>query len=140
MDCNNVTEPAGVHILKENHAQENGQKTARRDFARLSGMLAGGQSFQTVSAVKEYFASLPRSQITLELLQEFQYDFTQVLYSVLTERHIEAHLLFGQPAAKNLTRHATVSLIDMLKWVSYSANAVVAALNESSRSNTIIGR
>lgn len=139
VDCNNVTEPAGVHILKENHAQENGQKTARMDFARLSGMLAGGQSFQTVSAVKEYFASLPRSQITLELLQEFQYDFTQVLYSVLTERHIEAHLLFGQPAAKNLTRHATVSLIDMLKWVSYSANAVVAALNESSRSNTIIG-
>ena len=139
IDRANVTQISGVHKLSLKGEQPQSSKPARMDFERISGLLAGGQSFQTVSAVKDYFASLPRTQITLELLQEFQYDFTQVLYSVLTERHIEAHLLFGQPAAKNLTRHATVSLIDMLKWVSYSSNAVVSALNESSRSNTIIG-
>ncbi len=138
-DRANVTEISGVHKLSLRGEQPQSSKPARMDFERVSGLLAGGQSFQTVSAVKEYFSSLPRAQITLELLQEFQYDFTQILYSVLTERHIEAHQLFGQPAAKQLTRHATVSLIDMLKWVSFSSNAVVAVLNESSRSNTIIG-
>lgn len=138
-DRSNVTEPSGVHVLPVTGSRQTPQRPQRMDFDRLSGLLAAGQSFQAVSAVKEYFSSLPRSQITLDLLQEFQYDYTQVLYSVLTERHIEAHLLFAQPAAKNLSRHATGSLIDMLKWVSHSTNAVVAALAESSRSNTIIG-
>ncbi len=138
-DRSNVTELSGVHILPAAGSRQTPQRPKRTDFDRLSGLLAAGQSFRAVSAVKEYFSSLPRSQITPELLQEFQYDYTQVLYSVLTERHIEAHLLFAQPAAKNLSRHAAGSLIDMLKWVSHSTNAIVAALAESSRSNTIIG-
>ena len=105
---------------------------------KLSGFLSAGQSFQAVTLVKDYFSSLPRAQISAALLQEFRSDYNQTLYALLTERHISAHRLFSQPGADALSRRSVDSLISMLKWVSFSAGAVVSVLSRSARSNTVV--
>lgn len=139
-DRDNVTEQGGVHVVSSN---EKGNPfdggCTRIDMDGLSLLLASGQAFKAIDMVKKYFSGLPRSQITAQLLQEFHYDFTQALYSVLTDRHIEAHQLFAKPAAQTLDRHSTDSLIDMMKWVSFVTNAVTTVITDASRSNTIVG-
>ncbi len=139
-DRNNVTDQGSVHVVslgEEKDPAKEGYK--QMDMDEISLLLASGQAFKAIDAVKRYFSSLPRRQISAQLLQEFHFDFTQVLYKVLSERHIEAHQLFAKPAAQALDRHAAGSLIDMMKWVSFTANAVTSAIADVSRSNTIVG-
>lgn len=139
-DRNNVTEQGGVHTVSLGQKEDSGEKGHKRiDMDNLSSLLASGQAFKAINEVKKYFSGLPRSQIDAQLLQEFHYDFTQVLYAVLSERHIEAHELFAKPAAQALDHHAAGSLIDMMKWVSFASNAVTQAISDVSRSNTIVG-
>lgn len=139
-DRNNVTEQGGVHIVSLGEKKDPSREGYKQiDMDNLSLLLTSGQAFKAIDAVKRYFSGLPRSQITAQLLQEFHFDFTQVLYSVLSDRHIEAHQLFAKPAAQTLDRHATGSLIDMMKWVSFMTNAVTTVITDASRSNTIVG-
>ena len=139
VDLENVLQRSGVHhIAPEQKSQEDADRAPGFPMEKLSGFLAAGQSFQAVTLVKDYFSSLPRAQISAALLQKFRFDYNQTLYALLAERHISAHLLFSQPGADALSRRATDSLISMLKWVSFSAGAVVSVLSRSARSNTVV--
>ena len=139
VDLENVLQRSGVHhIAPEQKSQEDADRAPGFPMEKLSGFLSAGQSFQAVTLVKNYFSSLPRAQISAALLQEFRSDYNQTLYALLTERHISAHLLFSQPGADALSRRSVDSLISMLKWVSFSAGAVVSVLSRSARSNTVV--
>lgn len=73
-------------------------------------------------------------------MQDFQLDFTQLLYGSLSERQIEAHQLFSLPDVQTLYSRAGSSLIDTLKWVSFITQQVTDAIQSSSRAQTITGR
>ena len=50
------------------------------DMAGLRELLAAVDAYRVIGRVKDYFSALPRAKITPQLLQDFQLDFTQLLY------------------------------------------------------------
>ncbi len=137
-DLENVLQKGGVHHSFAQGIQENKLENTKLDMEKLSDFLDAGKAFQAVTLVKDYFSSLPRMQITASMLQEFHSDYAQTLYALLARRHISAHLLFSQQGADVLSRRAADSLISMLKWVSFSTNAVVSVIKNAERSNTVV--
>ena len=105
-------------------------------MAGLRELLAAGDAYRVIGRVKDYFSALPRAKITPQLLQDFQLDFTQLLYGALSERQIEAHQLFSLPDVQTLYSRAGSSLIDTLKWVSFITQQVTDAIQSSSRAQT----
>lgn len=141
-DRENVTQSGGVHLLDPPGGGEKIQpgQPARMDMSGLRELLAAGDAYQAVGRVKDYFSSLPRAAITHQVLKDFQVDFNQVLYGVLSERQIEAHQLLTGSGAEEVSRRAPNSLIDTLKWASFAVQRAVEAIQSSSRSQTIAGR
>ena len=141
-DRENVTQSGGVHLLDPPGGGANipADKPARMDMAGLRELLAAGDAYRVIGRVKDYFSALPRAKITPQLLQDFQLDFTQLLYGSLSERQIEAHQLFSLPDVQTLYSRAGSSLIDTLKWVSFITQQVTDAIKSSSRAQTITGR
>lgn len=141
-DRQNVILSGGVHLLDPSGGKQPGpsDKPARMDLTGLKELLVSGDAYQVIGRVKDYFSSLPRNKITPQLLQDFQFDFTQLLYGVLAERQIEAHQIFSQPEADTVFRRAPKSLIDTLKWVSFSVQRAIEVLQAAGRSQTITGR
>ena len=141
-DRENVIQSGGVHLLDPPGGGANipADKPARMDMAGLRELLAAGDAYRVIGRVKDYFSALPRAKITPQLLQDFQLDFTQLLYGSLSERQIEAHQLFSLPDVQTLYSRAGSSLIDTLKWVSFITQQVADAIQSSSRAQTITGR
>ena len=90
--------------------------------------------------MRDYFSALPRERVTQQLLLDFQLDFNQLLFNALDERGIDTHAFFFQPDCETLYKRSASSLIDTLKWISFTAQRAAEAIQASGRAQTVTGR
>ncbi|RTE09194.1 response regulator transcription factor [Paenibacillus whitsoniae] len=91
------------------------------------GVVASLMKTATKDAVIHEVESIVRSLINnhginAEMLHQFNQNFTQVVFSYLNLRGIEANQLFGDEASRHISESAVRSISEMLVWVRHAVS------------------
>lgn len=139
MDVNNVCVVNQVFDLHEQENYRKGCKPDMPDTAEWAKMLKRDNKSLLFISVKNYIKETAKiSEINAGFMNEFQQDFTQMLFSVLEQEHIQAHKLFSDETSKLLYNKAVNSLYDMLKWVDYVINKASDCIDEITKMKSVI--
>ena len=141
-DRENVTRQGGVQLVDPTRGGDGrpDEKPERMDMAGLRELLDAGDAYSVIGRVRDYFSALPRERVTQQLLLDFQLDFNQLLFNALDERGIDTHAFFFQSDCETLYKRSASSLIDTLKWASFTAQRAAEAIQASGRAQTVTGR
>ncbi len=139
MDINNVCEVNKVYELKEYENKRKESKPDLPDTAKWADMLMRNNKSSLFISIRNYIEEAAgKSQINAAFMVEFQQDFMQMLFSVLEQKHIQAHKLFLDEKSRVLYNKAVNSLYDMFKWVDFTINKASDCMNEIIKMKSII--
>ena len=110
-----------------------------------------GQYALDLDALREMFDRGEKLKNELELLTaknsldastmySIHQDFTQIVYSFLYKKEIQAHKLFADPLSKQLNLSASNSIFDMMKWVHFISTRTLDYAEEVNKSESIIDK
>ncbi|MFD0698447.1 response regulator [Paenibacillus sp. GCM10027628] len=89
----------------------------------VASLMKTGTKDAVVHEVESILGSLVNNQgINAEILHQFNQNFTQVVFSYLNLRGIEANQLFGDEESRRISESAVRSITDMLAWVRHSVS------------------
>ncbi len=108
------------------------------DTQALMELLRRGKPLETVNAMRKTLDAAERSgRISVRTLQSIRHDFTQVVFSYLSQEHILAHELFSEKGAKQLEAACENSVFDMLKWIDYVVKKGIDTVLQTRKSETV---
>lgn len=95
----------------------------------VASLLKTGTKDTVIHEVEVIVNNLVKHQeIDAGTLHQFNQNFTQVVFSFLNLRGIEANQLFGDEESRNVSESAVLSITDMMAWVHH---AVSKAMNHA---------
>ncbi|MHA6530058.1 response regulator transcription factor [Paenibacillus sp. BAC0078] len=99
------------------------------------------EKVQIVNRLKkelEVLTSLNKlNSVTLHSIRE---DFLQVVYSLLSRHHIQAHRLFADEVTQQLAQSAESSVFDFMKWARVVTDKTVDSIKEVLQSEGVVER
>lgn len=95
------------------------------DLSLWKDMLLSGQYDPLLISITEYFfQATAANRLTFENLRRFSHDFQQILYVVLQEKGIPAHVVFDNEKFDTLWDDAADSLSELLNWIFWSVGEI----------------
>jgi two-component system, response regulator YesN len=89
----------------------------------VASLMKTGTRDAVVHEVESILDQLVSNQsMDADVLHQFNQNFTQVVFSFLNLRGIEAHQLFGDEESRRITETAGRSITDMLAWIRHSVS------------------
>ena len=102
-----------------------GELTREPDLATWKSMLLAGEYDPMLIAITEYFfQATAANRLTFENLRRFSHDFQQILYVVLQEKGVPAHVVFDNEKFDTLWDDAADSLSELLNWIFWSVGEI----------------
>ncbi len=102
------------------------------DLALWKDMLLAGEYDPMLISVTEYFLqATAANRLSFENLRRFSHDFQQILYVVLQEKGIAAHVVFDNEKFDSLWGDAADSLSELLNWIFWSVGEISKYLGSS---------
>lgn len=139
IDINNVCIVNNIFELNEYVCNKKLCKPDMPDITKWADMLKRDNKSELFISVKNYIEQTAKVfEINADFMDAFQQDFTQMLFSVLEQEHIQAHKLFSDEKSKILTNKAVNSVYDMLKWVDYSIAKASDCIKETRKMKSVI--
>jgi len=127
---NDVAMTSNVRLLSEQIAKPVQIKGFDLNF--WSDLIAEKAYGQLIDEVSRFLGEQVSSgSINKHTLQQFHQDFLQMIYSMLRQKKIQAHLLLDDEVSNKLFERSTLTVKDMLNWVRY----VLAKIQEDSLSD-----
>lgn len=103
--------------------------------------LKEGEKDRIILDVDKYLKDLVNTvQLDANILLEFQQDFIQIIHTVLKEKGIRAHQLFGDEYSMNLYIQATRYVSNLMEWVKYNVTRSVDYVKDVEESESVINR
>ncbi|MBE6991843.1 MAG: helix-turn-helix transcriptional regulator [Ruminococcaceae bacterium] len=102
-----------------------GTPTKEPDLALWKDMLLSGEYDPLLISITEYFfQATAANRLTFENLRRFSHDFQQILYVVLQEKGVPAHVVFDNEKFDTLWDDAADSLSELLNWIFWSVGEI----------------
>ena len=116
-------------------------ETQMMDLKKLYDWVEAKDKTAILRYMKQLFTELESlKKLNLHSLFLLKEEFTQVLYTDMTKKGIQASKLFSDEQSIKLAEHATDSPVDMIRWINYMLEKTHTFEEELLRSATIIDR
>ncbi|KRE45897.1 response regulator transcription factor [Paenibacillus sp. Soil724D2] len=120
-DRNNVAFVNQVYLQRDNGTSMPHAKLPA--LGVVASLMKTATKDAVVHEVETILGSLVNNQgINAEILHQFNQNFTQVVFSYLNLKGIEANQLFGDEESRRISESAVRSTMDMLAWVRHSVS------------------
>lgn len=120
-DRNNVAFVNQVYLQHDNDTSKPHAKLPALSI--VASLMKTATKDAVVHEVETILDSLVNNQgINADILQQFNQNFTQVVYSFLNLKGIEANQLFGDEESRHISESAGRSIMDMLIWARHAVN------------------
>ncbi len=120
-------------ILKEE------KRVVSLDFPLYISYFEAGNHLKIVSEVQNTINYIIATEQSISgSFQALYHDFSQIIYLLLHNHEIQAHMLFEDNISQMLSQNALYSVFDMMKWVNYITERSIAMLNEVKNSENIV--
>ena len=111
------------------------------DFMIWTTMLAKGESDSAyVSICRHIDETMRMIGFDAEALKKFQIDFSQIIYSVLKQKNIQAHRILSDDKSSELYSSAASSIKDLKAWVLHMTDKFRSCLCMPDVSDSIVER
>lgn len=111
------------------------------DFQQYAEWFKQEEQLNIVNHLKGEVEALIRSDsLTKATIDYIHQDFTQVVYSALIKNDIQAHLLFEDKALTRLSKQASHSVFDLMKWVNYLTGSAIEIISQTKKSKNVVGK
>jgi Response regulator containing CheY-like receiver domain and AraC-type DNA-binding domain len=140
MESDNVLHTNKVFFSGTKNSVENITITLP-DMNVWSVMLLNKETEKVLKSIQNYFIEQVESaKVNAKLLNCFKEDYMQMIYYILKENGIQAHLIPDDINAKSYFNRANRSVNDMMSWVKYITIKSVNYIDEIQGSQTIIDK
>lgn len=93
------------------------------DFLIWTTMLAKGEVENAYASICRHIdETMPSTGFGAEALKKFQIDFSQIIYSVLKQKNVQAHSILSDEKSTELYSSAVRSIKDLKTWVKHTTN------------------
>ncbi|MGN6711611.1 response regulator transcription factor [Anaerocolumna jejuensis] len=138
LDFNNVVSKGRVFHEEDQIVLGSGGQHVL-DMKIIELYLAEQKKVELLNLLKSTLNALAhKKQLDAATLHSIQQDMLQVVYVYLYENGIQAAELFSDTTSVNMQQKAIVSIIDMLRWLTYMINKTLDYQNEVLKSQSII--
>jgi len=108
-------------------------------WSTVSSLLKAGNQEAVLNELERLLDELVQARkMDAETLHRFNQDFTQVLYTFLNLKGIQAHQLFGDGESKRVSEKAGRSVADTLEWVRYAVRKAMHQADAVKKTDTIV--
>ncbi|WP_054023830.1 response regulator [Bacillus sp. FJAT-28004] len=109
------------------------------DMNLWSTMLKSGAKERILNEAADYLDRLTKTGgMDLQALRQFQMNFLQMAYFVLSLRGIQAHQLFSDRKSTDLSILATRSVTDMMALVHHTVDKAIAQTEAAAKTNGVV--
>lgn len=111
------------------------------DLKRMEELLTGRKKNDFLNYLKSNLVDKANSKtLNEQVLKRVQQEILQVVYAYLGQRGIQASHLFTDQVSIRLNDHASRSMLDMIRWVSYQLDRTFTQEDEVVKSYTLIDK
>lgn len=137
-DLNNVTQKGSVFFLLHSKKCEDTAEFVT-DTQEIIRLLNQGDAHKVIEWMGSILSDLfAKNALTSSELKSIRQDYDQALYAYLADHNIKAHALFSE--FLTLEQAAGVSMIDLLKWISMTAQKALNAVAELHKHSDVTTR
>lgn len=133
---------SGVNVIR--NAKEYRKKEVRyqvADMAKWQGLLLEGKKSLLMEAVFCYLDERNAgNELNVQVLKAFRIDMMQMIHTVLKQKQIEAHRLYGDRKFDLLREKSLKSLPDMKNYLQYIVETAAEYMNFIEQSQTVVDK
>lgn len=112
----NVVLQSGIFRLTDRENKK--EELDAANISRLADILQHASYESSVREIELYLSRLVDSgKMNAAVLKQFHQDFLQVVYTLMEQKNIQAHLIFSDPFSVSLFEKAPHSVYDTMEWV-----------------------
>jgi two-component system response regulator YesN len=139
MDENNVAFSNKVFSICQHAAQAG--KIAMPDMSLWLVFLNEGSVDKVIVEVQKFLQlQTGKSELNANALYQFQQDFSQMIYSYLKNKDIQAHKLLGDEKTALMYAKATRSVKNLLEWAKHITDKATGYANVVEKSQSVVDR
>jgi len=111
------------------------------DFVMWTTMLAKGEAENAYLSICRYIDQTIRTTgYDSDTIKKFQLDFSQMIFSALKQKNIQAHKMLSDEKSEDLYSSATRSIIDLKAWIKHVSDKFRSYACEADLSETMINK
>jgi len=111
------------------------------DAERFELLFVQQEKVQIVNGLKTELARLAdQNRLSPAVLHSIREDFLQVVYSLLSRNHIQAHRLFADDVIQQLAQKADGGVFDFMKWAQAISDKTIDAVRTALKSEGVVER
>lgn len=138
LDASNIIFRGSIHFQR-NPFQYDISERYMLEVERFTMHFVQKEKVQIVNGLKKELETLARqNKLDPATLHAVREDFLQVVYSYLTDNHIQAHRLFADDTAQQLQRNAEKSVFDFMKWAHFVTDITIESAKGAFQSEGIV--
>lgn len=116
-------------------------ETAILDLKTMDELLNAQNKKQFLGYLKTKLEErLGDRSLSEQLLESVRQEALQAIYAYLARSEIQASRLFAGELSQELTQKASQSIVDLIRWASYTLTATFDCAAEVQKSNTLVGK
>ncbi|WP_438496043.1 response regulator transcription factor [Paenibacillus sp. IHBB 3054] len=141
LDESNLIFRGKVHFQNEPFHYDTTTERFTLDIEMFTLLFVQKEKVQIVNRLKKELEMLTNlNKLDSATLHSIREDFLQVVYSLLSRQHIQAHRLFADEVIQQLAQHAESSVFDFMKWAQALTDKTVDSIKEVLQSEGVVDR
>ncbi|MGS2776387.1 response regulator transcription factor [Robertmurraya sp. GLU-23] len=142
MDKNNVALTSKIFEFNEGKSDTESQFLVRKELIYdWSLMLQHGEKENLIKEIISYIYNLAaEDKLNVQVLNIFQQDMLQLVYSYLVQKEVQAHQLFEDFNSQDMYRESTESIDSMSNWITYFIKKAVDYSEEVTKPQSVIAK